>query len=306
VAGAVYASDALMPAHQMSRRKREKKPEPEAVRQPDEQNGASALYLYCVGNGLALAPLLNESTPAAIEDQGGRLELIEENGLTALVSRVPLKDYDEEALPAHLQDATWMALRAMRHERVVDYFAKRASVVPLRFGVIYLDRAGVARMLRERGEELREAIKRLEGREEWGVNVFCDRKALVDAIASISPLLRELNEEAARAQPGQAYLMRKKMDALRKDEARAEVKRVVAHIEEVLQKQSEGATRLRLLKDEAGEHGELVGKLAFLVPRPRFQEFRSAAEHLAAEHAGAGFRLELTGPWPAYNFVIST
>jgi hypothetical protein len=288
----------------MSRRQTEKKPGPNRVRRPDEPTAASAFYLYCVGSGPALAPLVYDSTPAAIEDEG-RLELIEEKGLAAVVSRVPLKDYDEGALPAHLQDAAWMALRAMRHERVVDYFAKRASIVPLRFGVIYLDRAGVERMLGERGAELSAAIKRLDGREEWGVNVFCDRKALMDSITSISPLLRELNEQAARAQPGQAYLMRKKIDALRKDEARAEVKRAVENIELELQKQSEGATRLRLLKDEAGEPGELVGKLAFLVARAGFQEFRSAAERLATEHGGAGFRLELTGPWPAYNFVIS-
>jgi hypothetical protein len=61
--------------------------------------------------------------------------------------------------------------------------------------------------------------------------------------------------------------------------------------------------RLRLLKDEGGEHNDLVAKLAFLVARDRFEEFRAAAERLAEEHAPAGFKLELTGPWPAYNFI---
>jgi hypothetical protein len=291
----------------MSARKTEKKLESaghKASGSVDERKTASALYVYCIGEALTLAPLLEGKLPAPIEDESS-LELIEENGLAAVLSRVLLKDYGEEALPDHLSDATWMALRAMRHERVVDYFAKRASIIPLRFGVIYLDGAGVGKMLADRGEELRAAIARLDGCEEWGVNVFCDRKALMDAIASISPRLRELNEQAAQASPGQAYLVRKKMEALRKDEARAEVKRTVERIEEELQNKSVGAARLRLLKDEAGEHGEIVGKLAFLVERIRFDEFRSAAEHLAAGHSGAGYRLELTGPWPAYNFVTS-
>ncbi|MBD0372618.1 MAG: GvpL/GvpF family gas vesicle protein [Pyrinomonadaceae bacterium] len=264
----------------------------------------SALYLYCIGEALTLAPLLKERLPAPIEDEG-RLELLEADGLAAVASAVSLKDYDEEALQAHLADAAWMALRAMRHERVVDYFAKRASVVPLRFGVIYLDRAGVEQMLRERAQELRAAIERLEGREEWGVNIFCDRKALMDAIASISQRLQELEGQAEAASAGQAYLLRKKMDSMRKDEARAEVSRTVERIERELREGSEGATRLRLLKDEAGEYGELVGKLAFLVERRRFDEFRSAAERLAGDVGRAGFRLELTGPWPAYNFVTS-
>lgn len=278
---------------------------PKSYGTSEQKRMAGAFYVYCIGDGPALAPLLEARAPAAIEDDGP-LELVESEGLAAVASLVPLRDYDEDALQAHLSDATWMALRAMRHERVVDYFAKRASVIPLRFGVIYLDREGVVKMLAERGAELRAAIKRLEGREEWGVNVFCDRKALMEAIGSLSPRLRELNEQAAVASPGQAYLVRKKMESMRKDEARSEVKGVVERIERELGHESDGATRLRLLKDEAGEHGELVGKLAFLVERVRFEEFRSAAERLATEYAQTGFRLELTGPWPVYNFIAST
>jgi hypothetical protein len=291
----------------MSVRKTEKKSEGAGQKafSPDaDLKTAGGLYVYCIGEALSLAALLEGKMPAPIEDYG-RLELLEKNGLAAVASLVPLKDYGEAALQAHLVDATWMALRAMRHERVVDYFAKRASVVPLSFGVIYLDRAGVERMLGERSDELRAAIKRLDGREEWGLNVFCDRKALMEAIAHISPRLQELNEQAAAASPGQSYLVRKKMDSIRKDEARAEVKRRVEQIEQELQNSSEGMARLRLLKDEAGEHGELVGKLAFLVERVRFEEFRRTAERIAGESLDAGFRLELTGPWPAYNFVVS-
>lgn len=294
-------------SYQMSARKTEKKRLDDKGRKAlrsDEQKESSAFYVYCIGEGRSLSTLLDDSMPPAIED-GHRLELIEGDGLAAVVSRVSLKDYKEEALRANLSDPAWTALRAMRHERVVDYFAKRKSVVPLRFGTIYLERAGIEKMLAERNDELRATIERLSGREEWGVNVFCDRKALMDAIVSYSPRLRELNEQAAAASPGQAYLVRKKMDSMRTDEARAEIKRTVERIEQELQKQSDGATRLRILKDDAGAHGELVGKLAFLVERARFDEFRRMAERLAQEHEGAGIRLELTGPWPAYNFVIS-
>src|SRR4051812_2868394 len=169
----------------MSARNREKKGESArpVSSGSDEQKTASAFYLYCIGDAARLAPLIAEKLPAPVEDNSS-IELVERDGLTAVVSRVALKDYNEDALQAHLNDAAWMALRAMRHARVADYFAKRASVVPLRFGVIYLDRSGVEKMLAERSEELRAAIRRLEGREEWGVNVFCDRKALLEAIAS--------------------------------------------------------------------------------------------------------------------------
>jgi hypothetical protein len=191
----------------------------------------------------------------------------------------------------------------MRHETVVEYVAKRASVIPLRFGTIYLERGGIELMLTEKGREFEEIIEHLRGREEWGVNVYCDRAVLLSSITSVSPVLRELVERAQQAPPGQSYLMQKKIETLKVDEARAAVNRIVDQVEEKLKTQADEARRLRILKVETTEHGELKAKFAFLVQRSGFEEFRYTAEQLAREHQAAGVRLELTGPWPVYNFV---
>ena len=193
---------------------------------------------------------------------------------------------------------------AKKGKTVVEYVAKRVSLAPLRFGTIYLERAGIERMLSERGRELAQIIERLRGREEWGVNVYSDRATLVASITSVSPRLREMVQQAEGASPGQAYLMQKKIDAMRVDEARVALNRIIDEVEEKLSAQADDARRLRILKVEATEHGELKGKFAFLVKRSEFEEFRGAAERLAEEHLAAGVRLELTGPWPAYNFAV--
>ena len=262
---------------------------------------ALAFYVYCIAENAAATELPAESLPAAIEDDS-KLEWVVVNDLAALSSQVPLASYSEESLAEHLSDASWTAARAMRHETIAEYVAKRAGVVPLRFGTIYLERAGVERMLSEKGRELREILERLHGREEWGVNVFCDQSVLMSSITSVSPVLRDLAERAAQASPGQSYLMQKKIDALRVDEARAALNRIIEQIETTLGEQTDDAKRLRVLKVEATEYGELKAKFAFLVKRSEFEEFRDAAERLAQEHQTAGIRLELTGPWPAYNF----
>jgi len=263
---------------------------------------APAFYVYCIADSSAAAQLPVDSLPAAIED-GAKLEWISVNNLAALVSQVSLATYNEESLAEHLTDATWTAIRAMRHETVMEYVAKRISVVPLRFGTIYLERAGIEMMLTDKARELQKLIEHLHGREEWGVNVFSDRSILMSSITSVSPVLREMVERAEQASPGQSYLMQKKIEALKVDEARAAVNRIVDHIEERLRGQSDDARRLRILKVETTEHGELKAKFAFLVKRSGFEEFRDAAERLAQEHQTAGVRLELTGPWPVYNFV---
>ncbi len=259
-------------------------------------------YVYCIGERDSLTRVFEDVLPAAIESDSV-LELIAHEELGTVVSAVPLSDYGEDALQERLSDATWTAVRAMRHEKVVEHFARRASVVPLRFGTIYLERASVLQMLSERGSELLAIIKRLRGREEWGLNVYYLREKLLEKITTLSPVLREMGESAKSATPGQSYLIRKKIDAMREAEARKEIKRVAAKIGQELSNQCEDMRRLRVLKDEAGEHGELAAKFAFLVGRDRFEEFRSAAERLAEEYVAPGFRLELTGSWPPYNFA---
>src|SRR3954468_17424693 len=108
-----------------------------------------AFYVYCIAESAAAEQLPPDSLPVAIED-GSKLEWVVSDDLAALSSTVPRASYSEESLAEHLSDASWTAIRAMRHETVIEYVARRASVVPLRFGTIYLERVGVERMLEKK------------------------------------------------------------------------------------------------------------------------------------------------------------
>jgi hypothetical protein len=268
----------------------------------ENKQSQSGYYVYCIAESGAAQQLDAASFPAAIEDKT-KLEWVVVNDLAALASPVPLESYKEDALAEHLTDASWTAVRAMRHETVVEFVAKRTSVVPLRFGTIYLERTSVERMLSDKGRELAGILERLRGHEEWGVNVYADRAKLLAGITSVSPRLRELAQQAEAASPGQSYLMQKKIEALRVDEARSALNGIIDQVEKSLREQADEGVRLRILRVEATEHGELKGKFAFLIKRAEFEEFRAAAERLAQEYLEVGVRLELTGPWPAYNFT---
>ena len=276
----------------------------DAQRGSPKKTGASGtgLYVYCIAESDAARAIAAESLPAAIEEDAS-LELIGVGDFAAVTSEVPLSMYGEETLEDNLNEAAWTAIRAMRHERVVEYFARRAGVVPLRFGTIYLERDGVERMLSEKADELREIIQRIAGSEEWGVNVFSDREKLLNAVTELSPKLRDLVEQARNTSPGQAYLLQKKIEGLRTDEARNELVRLVDEIEARLRRKAKAGKRLRVLKVEATESGELKAKFAFLVQKTSFDDFRDEAESIAKEFENIGIRLELTGPWPTYNFA---
>ena len=267
----------------------------------DDAKAPHALYVYCVGESSALARLFEEELPGAIET-AGNLELVVEEDLAAVVSPVPLSDYSEDSLNARLADPAWTAMRAVRHERVVEHFSSRTSIVPLRFGVIYFARERVEQMLSEKAAGLHAIIKRLSGRQEWGITVSCNREEFIKVIDTLSSRLRTLTDRAKTARPGEAYLLQKKVDALKADEARLEIKRIIAEIERELAAHSEHAASLRVIKDEATEQGKIVAKLAFLVATERFNDFHEEAERLAHLYDASGFKFEMTGPWPPYNF----
>ncbi|HSE32912.1 MAG TPA: GvpL/GvpF family gas vesicle protein [Pyrinomonadaceae bacterium] len=271
-------------------------------RAPEKRVGPSGIYVYCIAEAGPAKAIAAEPLPAAIEDDAA-LELIGVDDFMAVTSNVPLSMYGEESLEDNLIDPTWTAIRAMRHERVVEHFAKRTGVVPLRFGTIYLARDGVERMLSEKAEDFREIIQRVGQSEEWGVNVFSDREKLLNAITELSPKLRELSEQARNTSPGQAYLLQKKTEGLRTEEARSELARIIDNIEARLIEKTKAGKRLRVLKVEATESGELKAKFALLVEKTHFDDFREEAEKIAKEVDKIGIRLELTGPWPTYNFA---
>jgi hypothetical protein len=276
-------------------------PKKKSGKENEGRNG-SAFYLYCIGERELLAQLIEGALPGAIESDA-RIEMIAAGPVAAIASEVPLADYGEGAIAERLSDPSWTALRAMRHEQVAEHFARLASVIPLRFGAIYLSRERIEQMLSENREQFSKIINRLRGREEWGINLYVNRAALREAVTTLSPRLRELGERAETASPGQAYLLRKEIESLKADEVRAQMRRAISEIESELARLSDDSARLRVMKDEAREHAEAAAKLAFLVSRDRFDEFRLTAENLAERYATSGFSIELTGPWPGYNFA---
>jgi len=268
-------------------------------------SGSSAFYVYCIAETDAAREIVTKPAPSPLEEDTA-IELVDADGLSAITSEVPLDQYGEDVLSDKLTEAPWLAPRAMRHEQLVEHFARRTSVVPLRFGTVYLERRGIEKMLAARSSELREILNRLRGREEGGVNVYFDRNQLLERITSVSPKLRDLVAQAHNSTPGQSYLLKKKIDGMKVDEARSEMNRLIDETGKRLKATVDEMMTLRVLKVEATEHGELKAKFAVLVQRSLFEQFHASVEQWAVDNQNAGLRLELTGPWPAYNFTTRT
>ena len=101
-------------------------------------------YLYAVTRDLA-AQDLAEVTGL----DGGPLDVVEKDGLAAVVSDVDLAVYGEQGLREHLEDLTWLERVARRHDDVVHAVAQHGPTAPLRLATICLDDDGVRSRLAE-------------------------------------------------------------------------------------------------------------------------------------------------------------
>jgi hypothetical protein len=248
---------------------------------------AEGWYLYGVVRAGIEPP---RGIPAV--DPGREVASVEEGTVAGIASRVSLVEFDEETLPQRLADATWLEQKIRAHEQVLEAVLLSGAVVPCRFCTVYRSEDELRRFLAGRGDDLRDALTRLDGCVELAVKAFVDPRRFA----------AELTEAASQATSGRAYL-----------EARREEQRVGAELvrfqgelaatlhERLLGAADDGVTLDLQSREVSGRDEEMLFNGAYLVrDRGRFQEELGAAAQDVREH---GLELELTGPWPPYNFV---
>jgi Gas vesicle synthesis protein GvpL/GvpF len=95
---------------------------------------ADALYLYALARHGELGDIDMDGV-----EEGRKVAVIACGGLDAVVSDVPRDAYEAARDDMEPADPTWVVPRALRHDQVVSEVARRASVLPARFGAVFSD-----------------------------------------------------------------------------------------------------------------------------------------------------------------------
>lgn len=264
---------------------------------------ATVVYVYCVTPvgaataEVATAPRGLEGAPLRVIANGA----LSGAGLAALVSDVPAHAYTPDAITAQAGDAIWLTPRAVAHDAVVTWASDRGPVVPLPMWVLFDDDARVAGMLQERAGALRAALDSVTGAREYGVRVSADASALAAAAESLDPALAVMAREAAAASPGQAYLLRRKLDEARRGARRDAAERIARAVHETLVPLARET--VPRVATQATPQPDVLLNAAYLVGDDRLDAFRAALTMLLERFGASGVRFDFTGPWPPYNFV---
>lgn len=249
------------------------------------------LYVYgLVADGeLARAPAL-----PGIEDEHG-VQCLCQAGVCALVSRVSLEQFEEQPLREHLADMRWIEQTARRHQQVLDAVIEQCTPLPMRLCTLYSDEDGLRRMLDRRQHDLSAALSELRGKLEWGVQIFA---APERAAAKASPPSGNAS--------GTSYLQQKLAARRAAQQADAGLDAICERLHGEL---CAVALACRLGAPQRAEVSRrqmpMIMNGFYLVPNQQRERFCRRAGELHDEVAEQGLALQLTGPWPPYNFVTA-
>jgi hypothetical protein len=249
-------------------------------------------YLYCLIAAPRQPPLAG--APRGLPGTGALRVLEAGGGLWLVVADAPLSAYGSEPIERHLRDLEWVALRGAAHARVVEYFARRTTTLPMKLFTLFNSDERALAHVRGDAARVRRVLERVTGRAEWGVRIRLDA-ALVKKRVAKRPA-----PAGAGGSAGTKFLLAKKQE---RDVARDVVREGRAAVEEAYEALANVADATRRRPAGELEGTRVVLDAALLVPSGRLSSFKRLARRAASGLATRGYRLSVTGPWPAYNFV---
>lgn len=237
-----------------------------------------ALYVYAISSA-ERAPRIS----AVGVDGSSRVERIAVGQLACWISQVDRTEYGEE-LTSRMQNLDWLAGASLRHQRVVSELAESMTVLPARFGTVFVSLDSLRKDLEERRKQLLESLEKISGKQEWGVKVFARAGAPAPKIEAAS---------------GRDYLAAKAaaLTTRKPGELDPEVEIFAAELQRI------AADAAPAGKVSSGQRN-LVWQASFLVGADAAtrKKWDDALKKYATRWADSR-EIEITGPWPPYSFL---
>jgi hypothetical protein len=259
-------------------------------------------YVYCIVRGAGSNPV--EGLPEHGIDPAYPVYALSQQALTAVVSQVSLGEFGQAELEANLNDLQWLETKVRAHESVLEAVMASGACVPMRLCTIYRSEQRVQELMAQYYDSFAAALDRLQGKQEWGIKLYCDGQVLASKISEVSDRVKDLTAQTKGKSGGAAYFLKKKLE----DAIAEEVERIG---DESAQRSHDclagyaAAATTNSLQDKETTHrkDDMLLNASYLVPAGQLAAFQDELENLQNEYGAQGFSFVLTGPWPPYNFA---
>ena len=185
---------------------------------------------------------------------------------------------------------------ALAHEHVIETVMKTHTIIPMSFGTVFRTDDDIREVLRSIYPSVKDVLKQMSGKVEFGLKVTWDRDHIVDELQREHEEIHRFHLEITRKHLQSTYFARMQLGRMI-DKALAE--QSADYVREIYE-------ALRAIcvasRDNKPIGDKMIMNAAFLLEREREAEFDAAVNRIAKKF-GDRLNFKYTGPWPPYNFV---
>ncbi len=185
---------------------------------------------------------------------------------------------------------------ALAHEHVIETVMKTHTIIPMSFGTVFRTEDDIREVLRSIYPSVKDVLKQMEGKVEFGLKVSWDRDHVVEELRRDHEEIHRFHQEITRKHLQSTYFARMQL-------GRMIEKALTERSGEYLREIYEGLRTICVASRDNKPIGDkMIMNAAFLIEREREAEFDAAVNRIAKKF-GDRLNFKYTGPWPPYNFV---
>ena len=222
----------------------------------------------------------------------------------AVISKVPLDVYSEEALQAKLNDPSWFEQTLRQHTKILSSIQSQVSIVPMRVCTICDTMDGLNAFLGEHHDDFVSTLQLIESNHSWRFSIYCNEPRLRTLTAKASNRVRAIQAEMAGKTRAAGQPLHEKLETVLEEEARSVCKACVKHSHGTLSVISSRNLVQSFSEHEAGEAGKReIFRCDYLVSTAKRDAFEKEIASLIEAYKSLGFELEIEGPHPPAQFA---
>jgi hypothetical protein len=256
----------------------------------------TGIYLYCFTRTDPALPLAG----AGIDDTH-QIFRHSCGDVTAVISEVSLEEFCGEIAEARLQDLSWVAPRARRHEEIIEKIMRHAPVLPVRLGTIFSSVHSLTSRMQRHHDAVARFLEEVTDRDEWVIKGIINMEKARDA--AVAAAIAKKTEQLQALSPGLRYLEEQRIRKTAEKEFHLWLGAILNSMNKELKSYAADLCERRLqTREVTGSDHEMVANWAFLVPRENVRDLTARISTINSAYESEGLSLELSGPWPPFSF----
>src|SRR5437016_5677989 len=185
---------------------------------------------------------------------------------------------------------------ALAHEHVIETVMKTNTIIPMSFGTVFRTDDDIKEVLRSIYPSLKDVLKQMSGKLEFGLKVTWDRDRIVEELKRENEEIHRFQHELTRKHLQSTYFARMQLGRMIDKALGERAAEVVREIYDGLRTVCVASRDNKVIGDK------MIMNAAFLIQKDKESEF-DAAVNAVAQKFGDRLNFKYTGPWTPDNFV---